>query len=229
MPRKPATAKTVRPAARKSKSAAPGVPPAVEAKAAAPQQAVASPVPGLIEQLRRGELASRSAAAVKLGELRDPQALSALIEGLRDSTAEVARETAVALGAMPDAASVYALMAVVTNADGYFHSIVRAAAAESLARLKDPRSVDALIHATRDPIVGPSRKAIAALGEIGDPRAIAPLLAVIRNADGFFLPEARVVAIAAAARFATPEVRDVLAAIMADPAEDESVRAAAQR
>jgi HEAT repeat protein len=225
MPRKPAAPKTVKAAAPKKEAAKK---PVTAAKPAAPQQAVASPVPGLIDQLRRGELASRSAAAIALGELRDPQAVSALTEALRDSTAEIAQAAAIALGSIADASSVYALTAVVTNADGYFHSIVRAAAAESLARLKDPRSVDALIHATRDPIVGPSQKAIAALGEIGDARAIAPLIAVIQNADGYFLPEARIVAIAAATKFATPEIASVLSAVAAEPTEDPAVRAAAK-
>lgn len=164
------------------------------------QQAVppapAVDVQPLVEQLRRGDLASRSLAATKLGALGDHQAVTALREALRDSTAEVAREAAVALGVLKDKTAVHALIDVVLNPDGYYHSIVRAAAAESLGLIKDAVAVDALISAVRDPVLEPSLAAIHALGRIGDARARPALQAVAENADGFFLPQTQQAAVA---------------------------------
>lgn len=151
-----------------------------------------TPAPGvhdIIEQLRRGDLASRSGAAVKLGELGDSHAASALAEALRDPTAEVACEAAAALGRLSDSSALHALIAVVLNSDGYFHSTVRTAAVASLAGLVDPRSVEALVAAIHDPIGETSLAAIGALGRIGDPRARPALEAASWNANGFFLPQ----------------------------------------
>ena len=151
-----------------------------------------TPTPGvhdIIEQLRRGDLASRSAAAVKLGELGDSHAASALAEALRDPTAEVACEAAAALGRLSDSSALHALIAVVLNSDGYFHSTVRTAAVESLAGLVDSRSVDALVAAIRDPIGETSLAAIDALGRMGDPRARPALQEASWNSNGFFLPQ----------------------------------------
>lgn len=143
----------------------------------------------LVEQLRRGDLASRSQAATKLAALGDPQAVSALREALRDPTAEVAREAAVALGVLKDKSAVHALVDVVLNRDGYYHSLVRAAAAESLGLIQDGVAVEALIAAVRDPVLEPSLAAIHALGRIADARAKPALEAVAANSDGFFLPQ----------------------------------------
>lgn len=143
----------------------------------------------LVEQLRRGDLASRSAAATKLGQTGDAQATSALAEALRDPTAELACEAAAALGKINDSSALHALIAVVLNSDGYFHSTVRTVAAEGLGNLFDPRAVEALVTAVRDPICETSLAAIRALGKIGDARARPALEATAANFDGFFLPQ----------------------------------------
>ena len=145
----------------------------------------------LIEQLRRGDLASRSAAATALGKIIDGQSTTALIEALRDPTAEVACEAATALGVLTERGALHALIDVVVNHDGYFHSTVRTAACESLGRLDDPRGVEALVAAVRDPILETSLAAIHALGKIGDARAFPTMRAIVANSDGFFLPEAQ--------------------------------------
>ena len=97
------------------------------------------------------------AVAAKVAEIDAPQAFQALREALRDPTAEVAREVALALGKARHAGAVEALAAAVENADGYFHCSVRTAAAESLARLNDPSAIRALTSAVRDPLAEPSR------------------------------------------------------------------------
>src|SRR5271170_645858 len=105
------------------------------------QPASVSHVTTQIEQLRNSDWATRSTAALELGKLGDRQATKALSAALRDPSAEVARESAVALGVLRDVSAVEALSAVVTNADGYYESTVRVAAAEALGKLKDRRAV----------------------------------------------------------------------------------------
>ena len=157
--------------------------------------AAAAKIQELIEQLRRGDLATRSAAAKKLAQLGDRQATSALTEALRDPTAEVAREAAGALGLLNDSASLHALIDVVMNRDGYFHSLVRTAAAESLGQMKNQSAVDALVAAIRDPICETSIAAIRALGKLGAAGAATALQAVAKNADGYFLPQTQQAAV----------------------------------
>ena len=54
-------------------------------------------------------------------------------------------------------------------------------AAESLARMGDPRAVDPLIHALEDEDWRVRQKVVWALGYIGDPRAVQPLRRAYRN------------------------------------------------
>jgi HEAT repeat protein len=56
---------------------------------------------------------------------------------------------------------------------------VRSWAAQALGRLQDPRAVDPLLGATRDPNWGVVCSAAGALGEIGDPRATDRLKALL--------------------------------------------------
>lgn len=127
-----------------------------------------------------------------------------LIKQLRDPVAEVARDAALALGELHDASAVDALCAVVVNRDNYFHSVVRSAAAGSLGKLKNGRALDALLTGLRDPIAEASQSAIRALGDLGDERAVAPLIAVLQNQDGYFLPAVRQAAQETLATFANP-------------------------
>jgi HEAT repeat protein len=134
---------------------------------------------------------------------RDRTAIVTLIGRLRDPDAEVARDAAATLGTLPaDAQAVAALGEVLLNADGYFHSVVRAAAAASLGTLKAPQSVEALIHATGDTMAEASEEAIKALGRLGDRRALPSLESIVRNQNGFFLEHIRRAAQESAARIA---------------------------
>ena len=69
----------------------------------------------------------------KLGTLGLPEAVEALKNALRDSTAEVAREAAVAQASDRTPATVATLAAVAENRDGYFLNSVRLAAAIALS------------------------------------------------------------------------------------------------
>jgi len=123
---------------------------------------------------------------------RDRSTVVALVTRLRDRDAEVARDAAATLGRLPaDSQAVEALGDVLRNAEGYFHSVVRAAAAAALGSLGDRKAVDALIAATRDSMAETSEEAVKALGLLGDRRAIPALEQVVRNENGFFLENVR--------------------------------------
>ena len=190
------TGKRKKPAAPLAKPAE--VPPeavAVQQAEAEKPVAQATAIPELIEQLQRGELASRAEAAIRLGKLGDPQATAVLVEALRDPTAEVAREAAWALGRIPAVDTLQALVDVVLNRDDYFHNIVRTVAVESLANFYHPLAVCTLIASVRDPSFETSLAAIHALGALGDAQAVPALQDAASNADGFFLPAAQLAAV----------------------------------
>ncbi len=132
---------------------------------------------------------------------RDRTTVVALIAKLRDQDAEAARDAAATLGQLPaDAEAVAALGQVLKNADGYFHSVVRAAAAASLGHLGDRNAVDALIAATRDTMAEASEEAVKALGALGDVRALPALETIRRNEKGYYLESVRRAAEQAAGR-----------------------------
>jgi HEAT repeat protein len=85
-----------------------------------------------------------------------------LIAQLRHDDADVSRDAATALGALGHVEAVEPLVQVVENRDGYFHPVVRAAAAASLGTLKDARALDVLINAVKDAQAEPSAAATRA-------------------------------------------------------------------
>lgn len=158
----------------------------------------------------------------------DTAAVAAYVGALRDSNADLARDAALALGTTGNSSAVEPLIAALNNPDGYYHSVVRAAAAASLARIGDSRALEPLISTVRDCIAEPSVEAIRALGILGNSRAIPTLLEVVRNADGFFLPVARRAAITSLANFrGEPSVAAELTAVSANSAEDSVIRQSA--
>jgi HEAT repeat protein len=198
----------------------------VETPAATPPAPEAETI-ACIERLRTGELASRVAAAARLGVLGGGDGVGALQAVLRDPTAEVAREAALALGQTGDARAVEPLAAVLENAGGYYHGIVRAAAAESLGQLKDRRSLTALVQGVWDPLAEPSRAAVRALAATAGAEAVPTLLTVVANPNGFFLPAVRLAAVQALAGIPTAEARAGLKTLAENPQEDAELRRAA--
>lgn len=140
------------------------------------------------------ETASEASATTEVVEA------TSLIGQLRDGNADVARDAAASLAFQADSAAVTSLIEVLANVDGYYHTIVRVAAAASLGRVGQSQAFEALVTATVDPIVEVSIAAINALGALGDVRATDPLLSIIRNESGYFLPDARRAAILAVNR-----------------------------
>lgn len=206
-------------ATRAKKSALPTTTPAAEPLA--PQKSL---VQTLIEQLERGELSSRSEAAAKLGSMGDNAAVPALVQALRDPTAEVAREAALALGAIKDFSALPHLAEAVLNRDGYFHSLTRIAAAESLGRLRDTRAVESLITGARDPIADASCAAVTALGEIGDPTAVPTLINVVENLNGYYLFSVRQAAVSALVKLESEAARTFLNQFAGNEFADPALR-----
>lgn len=166
-------------------------------------------------------------AAAEVPAARPAVDVAELIAALRGSSADSAREAAEALGAAGNRTAVEPLAAVVANVDGYYHSVVRAAAAASLGRLGDNRAIPALTAGVRDPMAEASAEAVRALAALGDQAAVAPLVDVVRNADGYFLPVVRRAAVIGLAKLGGPAAAAVLKSVGEDDREDPVVRQAA--
>ena len=197
MPRK--TNKTSKTTSSEKKHSA--VPPKATASAAKPQQPVVAVVPTI-----------------------DHAAVKRALAGLRDVDADTARDAATSLGQLGDTSVVEQLIEVVGNANGYFHSVVRAAAASSLGQLKDRRAIDALLAAVHDPIAEPSIEAIRALAALGDPRAVSALVEVVRNRSGFFVTSVRRAAVLGLIKLGGTEAEAEIRVTAANQWEDSVIR-----
>jgi len=111
-------------------------------------------------------------SANALGKIRDTRAVAPLIVKLQQKCSESAAE---ALGEIHDARAIEPLIACEegTNGGGYSSS------AHALVKIGKP-AVEPLIASLHLP----GTQAIRALGKIGDPRAIRPLIAKYRNSGG---------------------------------------------
>jgi HEAT repeat protein len=158
----------------------------------------------------------------------DIAAVTQAISSLQSSDADIARDAASILGTLGSTAAVEPLIAALNNDNGYFHSVVRAAAAASLGQLSDARALEPLMNAVRDPQAEPSAEAIRALAAIGDARAISTLIDVIRNPSGFYLPIARRAAVIALGRFRSEEAISELRSVASAAWEDLVIREAAE-
>ena len=129
--------------------------------------------------------ADRAYAASQLGRLgtEAKPAVLLLIDCLGDPDWQVRRQAAEGLGAIGDSTAVEPLIEVVSNRDGDWS--VRSAAVRSLGRLADPRAAARLIGLRNDMNAHVRHMAVIALGQIGTPETIEPLVAASRHdADG---------------------------------------------
>ncbi len=147
---------------------------------------------------------------------------------LRSPDAEIARDAAIELGRIGDRADLQPLLDVLVNAEGFFHPLVRAAAARSLGQIKDCRATDALITATADPIAEVSEEATIALGLIGELHSIDPLMAIVVNKNGYFLHPVRRAAITSLGQFRDARVASLILSVSMNESEDPAVRQAAR-
>jgi len=201
--------------------------PEKNAAMAAATQSKSDALRSLLDDLASPDSARRAAAATALGRLADVAAVPALIAALGEADADIAREAATSLGLLHNVAAVEPLIAILKNHDGYFHSVVRAAATRSLGQLRDLRAVVPLIAAIKDPIAEASAEAIRALASLPDPRALPALLEVIRNEDGFYLGTARYAAILGLAHIGGEQAICELRFVSTNQWEDAVIRAAA--
>jgi len=199
---------------------------ATPAKAETPAVApvVAAVAPETSKELTSASAKERANAATAIGKSHDVSVIQPLLTALHDLDADTAREAATALGRLGDASAVEPLIEIITNANGYFHSVVRSAAAASLGQLNDERAIAALVNAAQDPIADPSSEAIHALAVLGDRRAVSVLIDVVRNRSGFFVNSVRRAAVLGLIKLGGPEAQSELRSISADAWEDSVIR-----
>jgi len=130
----------------------------------------------LVAALQDRGVPIRQAAAGALGQLGDARAVEPLVLALQDADEGVRQAAAGALGQLGDARAVEPL--VVAAARG------SRAAAEALRRL-GPAAVEPLLERLKDQNRDNDARqhAAAALGQIGDARAVEPLVAALEDAD----------------------------------------------
>ncbi|MBR8837738.1 MAG: HEAT repeat domain-containing protein, partial [Stigonema ocellatum SAG 48.90 = DSM 106950] len=121
----------------------------------------------------------RTRAAEALGEIKDSQAVAALIQALNDEDSDVRYSAANALGEIKDTQTVAALIQALNHEDYY----VRRIAAEALGKIKDTQTVAALIQALNHQYSDVRSRAAYALGEIKDSQAVAALIQALNDED----------------------------------------------
>ena len=144
---------------------------AVDAAVALGQLKDRRAVPALIRLATADDLMVGPAAVDALAAIGDPAAVMPLIGLLDDDSLTNAIEALAALG---DQRAVQPLLDQLANPDADHMRVVAA-----LGTLKATEAVPMLIDSLDAEDLGVSYMAIAALGRIGDPRAMGPLIAII--------------------------------------------------
>lgn len=150
--------------------------------------------------------------------------LRPLLVAIRNIDADIACEAATSLGNSGNPAAVEPLIDIVRNSNGYFHGVVRSAAAAGLATLNDRRAVDALLAAVNDPITDPSTEAIRALAKLGDARALPVLVQVVINETGFYAGSVRRAAVLGLIQLGGEIAQKTLRQVAANEQEDVVIR-----
>jgi HEAT repeat protein len=158
------------------------------------QAAVQTSLPDLLALLAARDYRTRTKAVQALAGHREEASIEALIGALRDRSVEVAVAAAATLSAVGGARAQGALLAVLENRDGYYHSLTRASAGHGLGARLTAGERQPLEQALRDSDAEVSIAAISAWTVGAAQGAAAALLPLIENADGFFLPITRVAA-----------------------------------
>ena len=180
-------------------------------------------VTGLLNQLKSGNADRRAEAAYALGETRDRRAIDPLLGILRDPSedGQVRMGAACSLGALGDASAVEPLIETMRE-DMKMRTGILAACIGALGELKDPRAVPILLKALGNRADDWIYREMAAraLGEIGDARAVGPLLSAAYMAD------TRHDAIEALAKIGDPEAVDILIEALDEGEEADTAEAA---
>jgi HEAT repeat protein len=133
-------------------------------------------VPSLIEALRDEDKFVRESAAVALGRLDNIHAVEPLIACLKDKDKDVRRAVAQSLGEMVDSRAVEPLIAALTEDEWDVREAVL-----MKRKFKDTRSFSEYVDEQKEKYVYIREAAAEALSKIGDPRAIPPLIAALKN------------------------------------------------
>lgn len=214
-----------KPTAEKPKAATPVV--TAVAKPAVVETAVTKAPTVQTPEVKTAAVAEAQVASVAATPVIDRELLATLIGELRSMDADRAREAAVSLGGIRDVSSTEALISVLNNTEGYFHSVVRSAAAASLGQLGDVRALEALTRTVDDEMAEASAEAVRALALLGDEKAVDTLVAVLRNTNGYYLPVVRLAAVHGLAKFKTDRAKEELSYVASDSYEDSVIRDAA--
>lgn len=146
----------------------------IDALIAAGRLGDASILNEVVPLLSHGEASMREAAVFTLGRTGDRRALPYLVKALDDRRESVQALACLGLAQELDAKTAATALAVVAN--GRRHDAVRAACAYALGIQRIPGATAALAAAVTDNRGNTSRLAAWALGQLGDDKAIAPLL-----------------------------------------------------
>lgn len=126
-----------------------------------------------------------------------------LLGELRAPSAEAAIAAVEALARSGDRRAHDGLLAILRNADGYFHPLVRVAALRALADDRSDAVRAAVVAAIDSASAEVSLAAIAALAQYAPEHASAPIRRVVEDRSGYFAPEVRAAAERALQRLAS--------------------------
>lgn len=130
----------------------------------------------LITALKDDDGDIRCAAAFSLGYIGDRRAIKPLVNALKDEDSRVKHRAIEALGRIADMHCVEPLIGTLNDEDIY----VQNAVVNALVKIGKP-AVGPLITALKDEDSRARYKAIEILGEIGDSRAVEPLITALEN------------------------------------------------
>ncbi|AGY57876.1 HEAT repeat domain-containing protein [Gloeobacter kilaueensis] len=131
----------------------------------------------LLSDLISGDVTRRMLAARAFSEIQDERSVPALIDLLADDCPLVRVSAAYALGRNPCPAAVEPLIAtLLQDWNGY----VRKGLVWALGNCQDARAFDSLVDALVTDIPAVQLWAASALGQLGDPRAVAPLATALK-------------------------------------------------
>src|SRR2546425_1466199 len=160
----------------------------------------------LVKELIHEEDWKRMNATAELLK-RGPDAVRHLLAALTDENPRLRAEVALMLWRIKDRTAGVPIVKLLTDPE----PIVRTAAAEALQHVADDAALAALVRLLEEP--EPRDTAAAGLGRFEDPRALEPLVAMLKSQD----PTARRMAAEALEQLADPRSADAWIEAMGDP------------